>query len=74
LRSISQDVLDRWGDAVGGQPAVGAAAENRKDEAGEGATNRVELWHWLLLAAAFILIAESFLGNTYLTPRGLERG
>jgi hypothetical protein len=75
LRTISQDVLDRWREAMDGQPAAGERTllddYRQTEQAGD---NRLEFWHWLLLLMTIILIAESWLSNTYLTPRRLERG
>ena len=31
-------------------------------------------WHWLLLLLALVVIGESLLGNTYLSPRRAEQG
>ncbi len=62
LDPISQELLDRWQDAsaqpvelVGGQSALVES-------------NPVELWHWLLLLLAIVIIAESILGNAHLAP------
>ena len=75
LGSISPDVLDRWRDAMDGQPiAKSGPLFSAERETGLDAESRIELWHWLLLVAALILISESLLSNTYLTVRRLERG
>ncbi len=62
LSKISQELLDRWQDAT-----------TRTDEIGSGRSAivdapPVELWHWLLLLLAIVVIAESVLGNAYLAP------
>jgi hypothetical protein len=67
LTRISQEVLDRWQDATNAQPASPSAAVS----AGQAET--IELWHWLLLALALIVIGESILGNMHLRPRRMER-
>ena len=67
LSRISQDVLDLWQDSSSGQAAAGAAGY-----AVEEAAN-VELWHWLLLILALVVIGESILGNMHLAPRSMER-
>jgi hypothetical protein len=78
LRTISQDVLERWREAMDGQAVAGDAPliRNFKDamRAGDDAASRLEFWHWLLLFAVLVLIAESFLGNTYLATRRVESG
>ncbi len=63
LRKLSQEVLDRWQDSTGGQ----AVAADLSLDANEAVT--VELWQWLLLILALVVIAESALGNLHLTPR-----
>jgi len=71
LQTISQEVLDRWQDATVGQSPIVAASGSR---APEQEPLPVELWHWLLLLLALVVIGESLLGNTYLTPRRAEQG
>ena len=71
LQTISQEVLDRWQDATVGQSPVVAASGSR---APEQEPLPVELWHWLLLLLALVVIGESLLGNTYLTPSRAEQG
>ena len=66
LTRIDQAVLDRWQDAVAGQPATAAGPFRLEQE------RPLELWHWILLALALVVIAESIVGNMYLKPR-LER-
>ena len=66
LQTISQEVLDRWQDATAGQ---GPAANIAGSRALEQEPVAVELWHWLLLLLALVIIGESVLGNTYLSPR-----
>lgn len=63
LRKVSQDVLDRWRDSTGGE----AFNANRSLDASE--TETVELWQWILLVLALVVIGESVLGNLHLTPR-----
>ena len=67
LRKVSQEVLDRWQDATGGQPLAGAGSFNAEE------AETVELWHWVLFLLALVVIAESILGNMHLTPRRMER-
>ena len=67
LTRISQDVLDLWQDSTNGQVAANASAFAAEE------TENVELWHWLLLILALVVIGESILGNMYLTPRTTER-
>ena len=67
LAKVSQQVLDRWQDATGGE----AAAADVTFSAEEAGT--LELWHWVLLILALVVIGESILGNMYLTPRRMER-
>ena len=71
LQTISQEVLDRWQDATVGQSPVVAASGSL---APEPEPLPVELWHWLLLLLALVVIGESLLGNTYLTPSRAEQG
>ncbi len=63
LHTIGDEVLGRWQNAADGQlPAArvaGVAAE----------TASIELWHWVLLLLAAIVIGESVLGNMYLALR-----
>lgn len=63
LRSLSQDVLERWQDSVRGQVVVDNISFSTDD------TRAVELWHWLLLLLAITVIGESIVGNSYLSPR-----
>ena len=63
LTRIGQDVLDRWQDATASQPAVTSAAFSMEQE------RSLELWHWLLLLLAVVVIGESILGNMHLKPR-----
>lgn len=62
LDPISQELLDRWQDASA-QPVELVAGQSELVE-----SNPVELWHWLLLLLAIVIIAESILGNVYLAP------
>lgn len=63
LRKLSQEVLDRWQDATGGQAlTVGSMPNPDKSET-------IELWHWVLLVLALSVIGESVLGNLHLAPR-----
>jgi hypothetical protein len=70
LQTISQEVLDRWQDATAGQSPAATVAGSR---ALEQEPVSVEFWHWLLLLLALVIIGESVLGNTYLSPRQQER-
>lgn len=63
LRRLTQDVLDRWQDTTGGQEQGDAVSFSAEE------TKTVELWHWILLFLAIVAIAESVLGNSYLTAR-----
>ena len=75
LDPVAKDVLDRWQDAMDGQAvADGASLYDLQQDTGSSTENRLDLWHWLLLIAALILISESLLSNTYLAPRRLEQG
>ena len=67
LRKVSQEVLDRWQDATGGQPLAGTGSFGAEE------AETVELWHWVLFLLALVVIAESILGNMHLTPRRMER-
>jgi hypothetical protein len=67
LQKVSQDTLDDWQNAAIGQDvAVGAAFSAEQEET-------VELWQWVLLILALIVIGESFLGNMHLSPRRTRR-
>jgi hypothetical protein len=63
LQVVDDETLQRWVAAMGGQ-ADGAAAASFEIE-----PEPIELWPVLLLILALVLIAESLLGNSYLTPR-----
>lgn len=63
LRKLTQDVLDRWQNTTGGEALSVAVALDADD------TETVELWHWVLLLLAIVVIAESILGNVYLTAQ-----
>ena len=67
LRKLSQDVLDRWQDSTGGQ-ALTADVSLTTNE-----METVEVWQWVLLLLALVVIGESVLGNLHLTPRRMER-
>lgn len=67
LRKVTQEVLDNWQQATGGQPVVAGATFRAEEE------NVVELWHWILLILAVVVIGESFIGNMHLAPRNTER-
>ena len=60
---MSQEVLDRWQDSTGGQ----ALSANFTLDAKE--TETIELWQWVLLFLALVVIGESVLANTHLTVR-----
>ena len=62
LDTISQQLLDRWQDASA-RPDGFVAGQSDIVE-----SEPVELWHWLLLILAVVIIAESILGNAYLAP------
>jgi hypothetical protein len=63
LQAVSEETLHRWVAAMGGQ-TDGAALSPFEIEA-----EPIELWHVLLFILALVLVAESLLGNAYLTPR-----
>ena len=66
-RKVSQETLDDWQNATVGQDAGAGAAFAAEQE------ETVELWHWVLLALALVVIGESFLGNMHLAPRSMGR-
>ena len=63
LAKLSQELLDRWKDSTGGEALRTALSTDIAD------TETVELWHWLLLALALVVIGETVLGNMHLAPR-----
>jgi len=67
LDKIDQEVLDRWQDAAVAQPESSAGSFSVEED------QTVELWHWILLILALVVIAESILGNMHLSPRRMER-
>jgi hypothetical protein len=67
LRKINQEVLDRWRDATGGPAQPGTTAFSAE------ASGTLDLWPWILLALAIVVIGESILGNMHLTLRRTER-
>ncbi|MDH3440608.1 MAG: BatA and WFA domain-containing protein [Gammaproteobacteria bacterium] len=67
LRKVTQEVLDNWQEATGGTAVTAGARYTAEQE------NTVELWHWLLMVLALIVIGESILGNMHLSPRRMER-
>jgi len=64
LGKISQELLDRWQDATASTDGIGGGQSAIVE------TAPLELWHWLLLMLAVVMIAESLLGNAYLAPLG----
>jgi hypothetical protein len=62
LGTISQELLDRWQDASA-RPVGLVAGQSELVE-----SDPLELWHWLLLMLAIVIIAESILGNAHLAP------
>jgi hypothetical protein len=62
LDTISQELLDRWQDATTRLDRIVAGQSDLVE------SEPVELWHWLLLLLAMVIIAESILGNAYLAP------
>lgn len=62
LSRISQELLDRWQDAAARTDGIGGGQSDIVESA------PLELWHWLLLMLAVVVIAESLLGNTTLAP------
>jgi len=62
LGKISQEVLDRWQDATARLDGIVAGQSDLVE------SEPLELWHWLLLILAVVVIAESILGNAYLAP------
>jgi hypothetical protein len=67
LRKVSQEVLDRWQDSTGGQALIADLTLDGNE------TKTVELWRWVLLILALVVISESVLGNLHLTTRRMER-
>ena len=63
LRKLGQEVLDRWQDSTGAQ-AYSAAVTLDTDD-----SETVELWQWVLLFLALVVIGESLIGNAHLAPR-----
>jgi len=67
LRKVTQDVLENWQEATGETALAAGAAFTTEEE------NTIELWRWLLMVLAFIVVGESILGNMHLSPRRMER-
>lgn len=63
LRPIEQPLLDRWMESAQMAPATGGLSSAVPD------IEQLELWHWLLLGLALLVIGESVLGNSYLKDR-----
>jgi len=63
LDTLSPEVLDRWQNSVLGQEIVNDVAYSATD------TQTIELWHWLLLLLAIIVIGESIVANNILRTR-----
>lgn len=63
LRKIDQAMLERWESATDGQVVAGGVSAVVEE------AQTVELWHWILLLLAVIVIGESILGNMHLSPR-----
>jgi hypothetical protein len=63
LRKLTQEVLDRWQDSTGGQALTSDVSLTANE------TETVELWQWVLLLLALVVIGESVLGNLHLAPR-----
>ncbi len=64
LGRISQELLDRW------QEASVTTVELVAGQSELVESDPLELWHWLLLLLAVVIIAESILGNVHLAPLG----
>ena len=63
LQRVADETLQRWAAAMGGETGdIAATASSVESEP-------IELWHALLFILALVLIGESVLGNSYLTPR-----
>jgi len=62
LDTISQELLDRWQDAITRLDRIVASQSDLVE------SEPLELWHWLLLLLVMVIIAESILGNAYLAP------
>jgi hypothetical protein len=62
LEKISQELLDRWQDATARTDTPGSSQSDIVQ------AEPLELWHWLLMLLAIVIIAESLLGNAYLAP------
>lgn len=70
LEPLTEDVLERWSEALGEARGPNGVAGNVMSPVdSQDGMGRIELWHWILLILALVLISESFLSNTYLTPR-----
>ena len=67
LAPLADDIVTRWQEASNRQVPM------EENESIRIEAPPLELWHWLLLIAALILIAESALGNHYLAS-GLRPG
>lgn len=63
LQAVADETLQRWVAAMAGQPDGNVASSYDIEP------EPVGLWHALLLILALVLVAESLLGNVYLTPR-----
>ena len=67
LAKVTEETLDDWQNAAVSDVAVDAAGFSAEQ------AETLELWHWLLLLLAVIVIGESFLGNMHLAPRSMGR-
>jgi len=66
LTPMSDEEFKNWQQSLlrEQQSVVATAAQEAKPS-----NNGLELWHWLLIALAIAVLAESLLGNTYLSRR-----
>ena len=63
MEAISSEALDNWSRSMSNADVSGTTA------ALEAEATQVELWPWLLLLLMLVLMSESVLGNSYLSPR-----
>jgi len=62
ISAPDRELLNRWQDATGSN---GIAAGSSEFAAAE---RTLELWHWVLLGLLILVVAESLLGNLFMSP------
>jgi hypothetical protein len=67
MEAISGEALENWSRSMSHADVSGNTAALAAE------ATQVELWPWLLLLLMLVLISESVLGNSYLTPRATIR-